>query len=145
MSDGADQPEMTSNGTVLLLDSDLFFVVKVTETLARAGYAVRKARTIDAFVAALVETSETSEMSQPGAKRLAAALVNLAARGVDALAAIARAREAGVPVVAYGPHVDVAAQAAARQAGATSVIANAKLDGDLPGVLARALRRGTRS
>ncbi|HEY7832159.1 MAG TPA: hypothetical protein VIG30_01225, partial [Ktedonobacterales bacterium] len=126
MSDGADQPEMTSNGTVLLLDSDLFFVVKVTETLARAGYAVRKARTIDAFVAAL---GETSELDQPGAERPAAALVNLAARGVDALAAIARAREAGVPVVAYGPHVDVAAQAAARQAGATSVIANAKLDG----------------
>lgn len=132
--DGTDQSDTpaTDGGTVVLLDNDLFFVVKVTETLTRAGYSVHKARNLDAFTAAL---------GQAGAERPVAAMVNLAARGIDALAAIALARDAGVPLVAYGPHVDTAAQTAARQAGAISVIANAKLAGDLPGVLARALRR----
>lgn len=119
-------------GTLLLLDSDLFFVVRVTETLARVGYQVRQTRNEREFDAIL---------SEPEGEQPTAALVNLAARGVDALAAIARARAAGLPVIAYGPHVDTAGQAAARQAGATSVIANAKLVVDLPGVLARALRR----
>lgn len=124
-----------TQGSVLLLDSDLFFIVRVTETLARAGYGVHKIRNEAGFDAAL------RAMGEPGAERPAAALVNLAARGVDSLGSIGRAREAGVPVIAYGPHVDTAGQAAAREAGATSVIANAKLAGDLPGVLARTLRR----
>lgn len=114
----------------LVLDSDLFFVVKVSETLARLGYRVRKARNLAEFEAHLREARPT------------VALVNLAARGVDAVAAIARAREAEVPVIAYGPHVDTAGQAAARAAGATTVIANSKLASDLPGVVARTLRRG---
>ena len=130
--DGTIQNETTSSGTILLLDSDLFFVVKVRETLTRAGYQVQTARNAEAFAMAV---------GAAGAERPMAALVNLAARGVDALEAIARAREAGVPIVAYGPHVDTAGQAAARRAGATSVIANAKLASDLPGVLARAVRR----
>jgi hypothetical protein len=46
-----------------------------------------------------------------------------------------------VPLVAYGPHVDVETQEQARQAGATAVIANSKLASDLPGVVARTLRR----
>ena len=129
---GQTEASVMGTGTVLLLDSDLFFVVKVTETLARAGYTVRQVRTVGAFAAALGEA---------GAERPVVALTNLAARGVDALAAIARAGATGVPVVAYGPHVDTAGQAAARQAGATSVISNAKLASDLPGVLVRALRR----
>ena len=119
-----------SEASALVLDSDLFFMVKVSETLARAGYRVRKARNLAEFEAGLREARPTI------------ALVNLAARGVDAVSAIARAREADVPVIAYGPHVDIAGQAAARAAGATTVIANSKLASDLPGVVARTLRRG---
>lgn len=116
--------------SALLLDTDLFFAVKVAETLKHAGYTTRTLRTLDAFVAALRDEAPP-----------AVALVNLAARGVDWRAAIAAVREAGVPSIAFGPHVNLDDQAAARAAGATSVIANSRLAADLPGVVARAVRR----
>jgi DNA-binding NtrC family response regulator len=113
----------------LLLDTDLFFAVKVRETLKHAGYTTRTARRVSDFIEVLA------------AERPEVALVNTAARGVEWRAAVHAAREAGVPLVAYGPHVDIETQAQARQEGATLVIANSKLAGDLPEVVARALRR----
>ncbi|MEO7001921.1 MAG: hypothetical protein ABI068_08850 [Ktedonobacterales bacterium] len=113
----------------LLLDTDLFFVVKVTETLKHAGYAVRTVRRAEEFARWLAEEPPT------------VALVNTAARGVDWETAIHAAQVAGVPVVAFGPHVDLATQAAAREAGATRVISNSKLASDLPAILARTLNR----
>lgn len=115
----------------LLLDGDLFFAVKVADTLKHAGYTTRTTRRTEDFAAALA--SERPEV----------ALVNAGARGVDWRAAVEMARAADVPVVVYAPHVDVATHEAARAAGATSVIANSKLAADLPGVVARALRRGS--
>ena len=113
----------------LLLDSDLFFSVKVTDTLKHVGYQTHTVRRIDAFTQALED------------ERPVFALVNTAARGIDWRAGIVAARAAGIPVIAFGSHVDLATQEEARQAGATSVIANSKLASDLPGVVARALRR----
>jgi DNA-binding NtrC family response regulator len=113
---------------ILLLDTDLFFVVKVTDTLKHAGYTTHTVRTEADFARALAEAPPT------------VALVNTAARGVDFGRAIQLARKAGVPVVAFGSHVDVATQAEARRAGATRVIANSKVASDLPGVLERTLR-----
>ena len=113
----------------LLLDSDLFFVVKVTETLKHAGYTTRVARRAEEFARELAGEPPT------------VALVNTAARGVDWETAIHAAHVAGVPVVAFGPHVDLDTQAAARKAGATRVISNSKLAGDLPAILARMLHR----
>lgn len=126
-----DPRTVSAGASALLLDTDLFFAVKVAETLKHAGYTTRTVRKLDAFVAALHDDGPP-----------AAALVNLAARGVEWRAAIAAAREAGVPSIAFGPHVNLDDQAAARAAGATSVIANSKLAADLPGVVARAVRRG---
>lgn len=117
----------------LLLDNDLFFVAKVTGTLKHAGYTIRTVRTAADFASAL---------AAPGAP-FAVALVNTAARGVEWPAAIASAREAGVPVIAYGPHVDLETQEAARHAGATRVITNSKLATDLPWIVARTVRRST--
>lgn len=116
----------------LLLDSDLFFSVKVADTLKHIGYQTHTVRReIAAFTQALED------------ERPVLVLVNTAARGIDWRAGIVAARDAGIPVVAFGSHVDLATQEEARQAGATSVIANSKLASDLPGVVARALRRGT--
>lgn len=115
----------------LLLDGDLFFAVKVADTLKHAGYTTRTTRRTEDFAAALA------------GERPQVALVNAGARGVDWRAGVSAARSAGVPVVVYAPHVDVATHEAARAAGATSVIANSKLASDLPGVVARALRRGS--
>ena len=117
----------------LLLDGDLFFAVKVADTLKHAGYTTRTTRRAEDFAAALA------------AERPEVALVNAGAQGMDWHAAVESARAAGVPVVVYAPHVDVAIHEAARAAGATSVIANSKLAADLPSVVARALRRGSMS
>lgn len=120
----------TAPRRALLLDSDLFFAVKVADTLKHAGYITRTVRRAEDFAAALTD------------ERPAVALINAGARGLEWRSAISAARSAGIPVVVYAPHVDVETHEAARTAGATSVIANSKLAADLPGVVARALRRG---
>jgi DNA-binding NtrC family response regulator len=115
--------------SALLLDNDLFFVAKISATLKHAGYTTRAARTLDAFTQGLAGKPDI-------------ALVNTAARGIDWRAGIAAAREADVPVIAFGSHVDLETQAEARKAGATRVIANSKLATDLPGIVERTLRAG---
>lgn len=105
---------------VLLLERDLFFVAKVRETLKAAGGTCHVSKSAEDFAAQL------------GADpRPDAALVHFGAAGVDWAAAIRSAKDAGVPVLAYGSHVDIADQTAARAAGATRVIPNSKLAGDL--------------
>ncbi len=121
--------EAADDRLALLLDTDLFFSVKVTDTLKHAGYRTHTMRRMDEFIRAL------------SAQPITVALVNTAARGVDWRAAIAAASAAHVPIIAFGPHIDIATQEEARRAGATSVIPNSKLASDLPGVVARALRR----
>lgn len=117
----------TSLKPVILLDTDLFFVVKVRTTLQHAGYDVRTARTLADFTRRLAADAPTLT------------LVNTAIAGVDWRAAIVAAREARLPVIAFGSHVDLETQQAARAAGATRVIANSKL-ADLPGIVARTLQ-----
>jgi hypothetical protein len=112
----------------MLLDTDLFFVVKVRTTLQHAGYDVRTARSLADFTRRLVVDAP------------ALALVNTAIAGVDWRAAIVAAREAQIPVIAFGSHVDLETQQAARDAGATRVIANSKLAADLPAIVARTLQ-----
>ena len=113
---------------ILLLDNDLFFVVKVRTTLQHAGYTVQTARAVADFTRRLAEDSP------------ALALVNTAIAGQDWRAAIVAARAANIPVIAFGSHVDLETQQQARAAGATRVIANSKLATGLPGIVARTLR-----
>lgn len=133
MADESNEP--IAPQPALLLDSDLFFSVKVTDTLKHAGYATRTVRRADDFARAL-----SDDAAPP-----AIALVNTAARGIDWRAGITAAVARRIPVVAFGSHVDLDTQAEARRLGATSVIANSKLASDLPGVVARALRRHSES
>jgi DNA-binding NtrC family response regulator len=128
MDEGEQSGQAQRNA--LLLDNDLFFVTKITTTLKHAGYTTRTARTLDAFTQGLADKPDI-------------ALVNTAARGVDWRAGIAAAREANVPVIAFGSHVDLETQAEARQADATRVIANSKLATDLPGIVERAIQAGS--
>ena len=129
--DGAELAKSTTamSGRALLLDTDLFFTVKVRDTLKHVGYETHSVRRLSDFARDLTDAAPVI------------ALVNTAARGIDWQAGIAAAQAAGVPVIAFGSHVDLETQEKARQAGATSVIANSKLATDLPGVVARTLRR----
>jgi hypothetical protein len=116
--------------SALLLDNDLFFTVKVTDTLRHVGVQTRAVRRVEDF-------NKTLQGSDPPVL----ALVNTAARGIDWHAGIAAAASAHVPCIAFGPHVDLATQEAARQAGATRVLSNSRLSSDLPGIVGRILRR----
>jgi len=125
MSDERDEMERRQ---VVALEPDLFFAVKITDTLKRAGFQTRIARNAAAF---------RDYLEGEG---YALALVNTAARGIDWQAGVISAREVGVPVIAYGPHVDLDTQAAARAAGATRVITNSRL-AELPAIIERVIAR----
>jgi CheY-like chemotaxis protein len=117
---------------VLGLVPDLLFATRIEQGLRHLGYRVDLAADATALVARTREAEPEL------------VLVDLAARGVDVPAAIRALRAdpatRAVPIVAFGPHLDEAARAAARDAGADAVVANSKLALDLPGVLARYAR-----
>lgn len=125
MSDGQDETKLRH---LVALENDLFFAVKIQDTLNRAGFLTRITRTASDFRTLLLGGG------------YALALVNTAARGIDWRAGVAAAREAGVPVIAYGPHVDLDTQAEARAAGVARVIANSRLT-ELPALVERVIAR----
>ncbi len=121
---------MGETTTVLLLERDLFFSVKIRDTLRHLNYETVAARNEDDF-----------------ARKLAAsmpklAIINIATAGVAWERVIAQARAADVPVLAFGPHVDLEAQQQARKAGANRVVSNSKLAKDLPAIVERMLGDG---
>ena len=123
----------SGNRLALQLDPDLFFAVKVSAMLKHIG----------------METTTVRQGSEFG-KRIASgdfviALVNTAAPGVAWEEAIRAAREAGIPIIAYGSHVDLETQTQARAAGATRVIVNSKLAVDLPVIVEQTLQRSMRA
>ncbi|MGH2495809.1 MAG: hypothetical protein ACRDIV_14010 [Ktedonobacteraceae bacterium] len=113
---------------ILALEKDLFFAVKMRDTLRHHDVEVKTARTLPAF-----EQGLTVE----GAERPALVIVNIATPGVDWEAAIRQARAAGYPVLAFGSHMDLEARAKALAAGAQRVVANSKFTSDMPGLVKR--------
>jgi DNA-binding response OmpR family regulator len=105
---------------VLLLEDDLFFSEKVRTTLRHLGYETVVARNLGEFERRLAAEAPALVMVGTGSAR------------VPWAEAIRQAKAAGRPVLAFGSHVDLAAQATARAAGADRVVANAKLVADLP-------------
>lgn len=116
--------------TTLVLERDLFFVAKIRETLKAAGRACVVVKTLADWRAHLAADT-----------RPQLALVHFGMAGVEWQAAIAAAKDAGLPVLAFGSHVDLAAQAEARTAGATRVIANSKLATDMIGQFDQTIAR----
>ena len=114
--------------TILALEKDLFFAVKMRDTLRHHDMEVKTARTLQAFEQGLnVEDAE----------KPALVIVNIATRGIDWEAAIRQARDAGYPVLAFGSHMDLDARAKAIQAGAQRVVANSKFTSGMPGLVKR--------
>ena len=113
---------------ILALEKDLFFSVKMRDTLRHHGIEVKTARTLLAFEQGLTAGD---------AEKPALVIVNIATHGVDWEAAIRQARAAGYPVLAFGSHMDLEARAKAIQAGAQRVVANSKFTSDMPGLVKR--------
>lgn len=115
---------------ILTLVPNLLFGASIANAAQAAGAQVRPARTPAAFLAAL----------EAGTADLAGAVVDLGGNaGWEPV--IRAASAAGVPVFAFGPHLDSATLKGARQAGATRVVANSALAQEFPKWLAGRVSR----
>ena len=115
---------------LLALEKDLFFSVKMRDTLRHYDMEVKTVRTLPAFEGHLTAKDE---------EELALVIVNTATTGVDWETAIRKARTAGLKVLAFGSHMDLEARSKALEAGAQRVVANSKFTSDMPGLVKRML------
>ena len=115
---------------ILALEKDLFFSVKMRDTLRHHDMEVKTVRTLAAFEQGLTIT---------GQEKPALVIVNIATTGVDWETAIRQARIADLKVLAFGSHMDLEARAKALEAGAQRVVANSKFTSDMPALVRRML------
>ena len=115
---------------ILALEKDLFFSVKMRDTLRHHDIEVKTVRNLPAFEECLTVKD---------AGLLALVIVNTATTGVDWETAIRKARTAGLKVLAFGSHMDLEARSKALEAGAQRVVANSKFTSDMPGLVKRML------
>ena len=116
--------------SILALEKDLFFAVKMRDTLRHHEMEVKTARTLAAFEQALASEVEPAP---------ALVIVNISIQGVDWEEVIMQARARNYTVLAFGSHMDLDARAKALQAGALRVVANSKFTSDMPGLVKRML------
>ena len=121
---------------ILALEKDLFFSVKMRDTLRHHGMDVTVVRTLAAFEQRVAAEEE---------EKPALVIVNTAISGVDWEGASRRAREHGLPVLAFGSHMDLEARQKALQAGAQRVVANSKFASDMPGLVHKMMSESTNS
>jgi DNA-binding response OmpR family regulator len=121
---------------VLALEKDLFFAVKIRDTLRHYDIEAKTVRNLQAFEEALSAKEE---------QKYALVIVNTATVGVDWEAAIRQARQAGLNVLAFGSHLDLEARSKALEAGAQRVVANSKFSSDMPGLVERMLNESAAS
>ncbi|HEU4965184.1 MAG TPA: hypothetical protein VFV52_15255 [Bacilli bacterium] len=116
--------------SVLAMVNNLMFSVRIGEVAATMGGIVN-----------LVTTNE--ELVEKLEIHPSLVILDLTAVTEGWEEVVAKAKSAGVPVLAYGPHVDVEARQAAEAAGVDEVVANSKLTLDLPNLLAKYLARAS--
>lgn len=119
---------------ILALEKDLFFSVKIRDTLRHHD-----------MDATIVRTLPTFEHHLTGEQAPALVIVNTASKNIDWEAAIRAAHEKGIPVLAFGSHMDLEARTKALQAGARKVVANSKFASDMAGLVTRTLNGKTES
>ena len=113
---------------ILALEKDLFFSVKIRDTLQHHDMVVATVRTLPAFEQQLLADEKP-----------ALVIINTATKGVDWEAAIRAAKTSGLPILAFGSHMDLEARAKALQAGADKVVANSKFTSDMVGLVTRTI------
>ena len=120
--------------TIVALEKDLFFAVKIRDTLQKL-YDVRIVRTVSTLEQVLAVEETRPQL----------VIVNTGSQGLDWEAAIRAAHSRAVAVLAFGSHMDLEARARALQAGASKVVANSKFSRDMPGLVQRLLESGSRT
>lgn len=112
-----------AQGRIVVLADDLIWSTRLAGQVRTAGFDAAPVRSADAFRSGLA-----------GAR---GAIVDLTSVAYDGLAAIAAARDAGVPVLAVGQHDDHVLRRNALAVGADRVLAYRKLFDDGPATIAR--------
>jgi DNA-binding response OmpR family regulator len=112
-----------SAARVLVLADDLIWSTRLQAQVREAGGTPTVLRAAEPFRAALATAD--------------GAIVDLTSRAYDGLAAIAAARDAGVPVLAVGQHDDHVLRRNALAVGADRVLAYRKLFEDGPATIRR--------
>jgi len=112
--------------TIVALVNNLMFSVRIRDVASTLGGIVT-----------LVSTNE--EILEKLEIRPSLLILDLTAVTEGWEDVVAKAKQAGIPVLAYGPHVNVDARQAAEAAGCDDVIANSKLTLDLPNILSKYL------
>jgi len=131
MIDG-DEKDRVVTTRILALEKDLFFAVRMRDTLRHYEMEVTTVRTLAAF-----------EQHLTAKEGPALVIVNTATTGVDWEEAIRQAWARDLPVLAFGSHMDLEARAKALNAGALRVVANSKFTSDMPGLVRRMLDEPT--
>lgn len=111
-------PEHT--GLLVVLNRDLFFGVRIGNTLRALGYTVEFVQTTEALVERL-----------RGPESVTLGIIDMSA-GVE-WDRIRSARDAGIatPLLAFGSHLDVEGRRAAKAAGVTRVVSNGDFHRDM--------------
>ena len=128
MSEAPDPP--AGQTRVLVLADDLIWSTRLLGQVRAAGFEAVPARSAATFATGLAGAD--------------GAIVDLTSRAYDGLAAIAAARDAGVPVLAVGQHDDHVLRRDALAVGADRVLAYRKLFEDGPASIARWLAAAAR-
>ena len=115
---------------ILALEKDLFFSVKIRDTLSHYDIDVTTVRTLASLEQGLAADRD---------EKPALVIVDIASKGIDWEAAIRMIRAHNLPVLAFGSHMDLDARARAIQAGAQKVVANSKFSKDMPALVQRML------
>ncbi len=119
----AQRAKEATGPAIVVAGDDLLFSSRIASSLTQLGYRSIAVQTAAAFHDAL--------SAHP-----AAAILNLASRGFDAVAAIRRAKAdtatRGIPLLGFCGHVETARQEAARSAGCDLVATNGMVATGLP-------------
>lgn len=110
---------------LLLLIPDLFFGVKVADTARALGYPIREVKDATALLAT----------AQAGAVGIVLDMQERSDWQSAVRALKAAAATATIPVLAFGPHVDVETSRAAVMAGCDRIVTRGKLARELPDLL----------
>jgi hypothetical protein len=114
--------------------ADLLWATKIKSTAEALGLAARPVRNLDMLTARLADSPVKALMVDLEAGPVSIELItHVRAHATAAIAAM--------PIVAFGPHVNVEGLMGAKAAGASAVMARGALNANLPDIL-RSLDRG---